>query len=92
MEVIGKELFHLSSILLYLFSVDKSQSINFNIFYKEPFVDSEKCNCYEVDNTGPSFPCNQEGQIVAIRRRDMAILSVCNITVYGGKHLNEHIL
>ena len=61
--------------------------MNFNIFYKEPFDDdSERCNWYGKDgNTGPSYSCNQTGQIVAIRRWDRdVILSVCNITVYGG--------
>ena len=63
------------------------QSINFNIFYKYPFNNSERCNWYGKDgNRGPEYSCNQTGQIVAIRRWDMAnkVLSVCNITVYGG--------
>ena len=68
-----------------LFLVFSSQSTNFSIFYKEPFVDDERCNWYGKDgNTGPSYSCDQTGQIVAIRRWDMAYLSVCNITVYGG--------
>ena len=86
MGIIGKELFHFGSILLYLFSDHKHQSENLNIFYKEPFDDNERCNWYGKDgNTGPSYSCNQTGQIVAIRRWDTAILSVCNISVYGGK-------
>ena len=62
-----------------------SQSLNINIYYKEPFHDSEKCNWYGKDgNTGPEYSCNQTGQIVAIRRWDTEVLSVCSITVYGG--------
>ena len=73
---------HLSS-----FTVYSQQSTNFNIFYKEPFVDSERCNYYGKDgNTGPLYSCNQTGQVVAIRRwgTGRSVLSVCNITAYGG--------
>ena len=60
-------------------------SENFNIFYKEPFDDNERCNWYGKDgNTGPTYSCNQTGQIVAIRRWDGITLSVCSIEVYGG--------
>ena len=69
------------------FLVFSSQSTNFNIFYKEPFDDNERCNWYGKDgNTGPSYSCDQTGQIVAIRRWDTAYLTVCNITVYGGEY------
>ena len=69
-----------------LFLVFSNQSTNFNIFYKEPFNNSERCNWYGKDgNNGLSYSCNQTGQIVAIRRWDTEVLSVCNIKVYGGK-------
>ena len=74
------------------FTVHPQHSKNVNIFYKEPFDDSERCNWYGKDgNTGPEYSCNHEGQIVAIRRWDTEVLSVCNITAYGGK-LSSHIL
>ena len=62
------------------------QSTNFNIFYKEPFDDSERCNRNEPGNRGPSYSCNQTGEIVAIRRwgTENSDLSVCNITAFGG--------
>ena len=72
--------------MLNSFSDIPDQTSNFSVFYKEPFDDNERCNWYSKDgNTGPSYSCDQTGQIVAIRRWDTAILSVCNITVYGGK-------
>ena len=60
--------------------------MNFNLFYKEPFDNNERCNWYDKDgNRGPSYSCNQEGQIVAIRRWDTEFLNVCSIQVYGGR-------
>ena len=70
---------------LYYFIVHSSMSTKFNIFYKEPFDDNGRCNWYGKDgNTGPSYSCNQTGQIVAIRRWVKAYFFVCNITAYGG--------
>ena len=63
--------------------VDKKISQSFDVFYKEPFDESERCN--RTDGNRRSYSCNQIGQIVAIRSWDRAYLSVCNITVYGGK-------
>ena len=68
--------------------VDGNISQSFDIFYKEPFDDSQRCNWYGKDgNRGPVYSCNQTGQIVAIRRRKRVRdgLSVCSIQVYGGK-------
>ena len=57
--------------------------MNFDIF-----VDDTKCNWYGKDNnTGPSYPCNQRGRNVTIKRWDQnQILAVCNIKVYEGKY------
>ena len=72
---------------MHLFSDDPTQSINFNIYYNEPLTDGNRCNWYGKDGkTGPSYSCNQTGQIVAIRRWDRdVILIVCSIQVYGGQ-------
>ena len=76
--------YNILNVVLYFKDIP-NQSINFNIFYKEPFVDGNKCSWYGKDgNRGPSYPCNQEGEIVAIRRWDKSYLSVCNITAIGG--------
>ena len=78
---------YINTIYYLLFTVHSRQSTNFSIFYKEPFDNNERCNWYGKDgNTGPSYSCNQTGQIVAIRRFDTgrSVLSVCNITAYGG--------